>query len=105
MLLFTALRAYLQAAAVVRPLLVATIVANVANFLLDLLLIFGGASLPAWTGPLRLVPAMGPAGSGLATSLCSVAQAALLIAAARRLHSGLRQTPQWHLPHRSQRSR
>jgi MATE family multidrug resistance protein len=85
MLLFSALRAYLQAAAVVRPLLVATIAANVANFLLDLLLIFGGASLPPWTGPLRLIPAMGPAGSGLATSLCSLVQAALLIAAAARL--------------------
>jgi MATE family multidrug resistance protein len=85
MLLFTAMRAYLQAAAVMRPLLIATVVANVANFLLDLLLVFGGASLPSWTGPLRLVPAMGPAGSGLATSLCSVLQAAVLIAAAAKL--------------------
>jgi MATE family multidrug resistance protein len=85
MLLFVALRAYLQAAALVRPLLVATVVANVANFLLDLLLVFGGASLPAWTGPLRLVPAMGPAGSGLATSLCSVVQAAVLLSAATLL--------------------
>ena len=97
-LLFVAMRAYLQAAAVVRPLLVATVVANVANFLLDLLLVFGGASLPTWAGPLRLVPAMGPAGSGLATSLCSVVQAAVLIAAAARLRereAPLR-SPRWH---------
>jgi MATE family multidrug resistance protein len=85
LLLFTGVRAYLQAAAVVRPLLVATVLANVANFLLDLLLVFGGASLPAWTGPLRHVPAMGPAGSGLATSLCSCLQAAVLLIAAARL--------------------
>jgi MATE family, multidrug efflux pump len=85
LLLFVALRAYLQAAAVLRPLVVATVLANVANFLLDVLLVFGGARLPAWTGPLRLVPAMGPAGSGLATTLCSVVQALVLLAAAARL--------------------
>ena len=85
LLLFVGLRAYLQAAAVVRPLLVATVFANVANFLLDLLLVFGGASLPAWSGPLRYVPAMGPAGSGLATTLCSVLQAGVLLAAAAAL--------------------
>src|SRR5438067_534323 len=98
MLLFVALRGYLQARAVVRPLLVATVVANVANFLLDVLLVFGGASLPPWTGPLRLVPAMGPAGSGLATSLCSAAQAAVLIAAAARLREpeAPRRSPSLH---------
>jgi len=54
--------------------------------------------LPTWAGPLRLVPAMGPAGSGLATSLCSVVQAAVLIAAAARLRereAPLR-SPRWH---------
>ena len=90
LLLFVGLRAYLQAAAVVRPLLVATVLANVANFLLDLLLVFGGAGLPSWVGPLRLVPAMGPAGSGLATSLCSILQAAVLLAAAAALREGER---------------
>src|SRR5690349_1796683 len=90
LLLFVGLRAYLQAAAVVRPLLVATVLANVANFLLDLLLVFGGANFPAWTGPLRLVPALGPAGSGLATTLCSVLQAAVLLAAAAALREGER---------------
>ncbi|HYR18606.1 MAG TPA: MATE family efflux transporter [Myxococcales bacterium] len=85
MLLFIGLRAYLQAAAVLRPLLVATVLANLANFLLDLLLVFGGANLPAWSGPLRHVPAMGPAGSGLATTLCSFLQAGVLLAAASPL--------------------
>jgi len=98
LLLFSAFRAYLQAAAVVRPLLVATVIANVANFLLDLLLVFGGSSLPRWAGPLRVVPAMGPAGSGLATSLCSVLQAAVLLAAVARLREreAPRRTPNRH---------
>ena len=76
MLLFVALRSYLQAAHRVLPLVVATIIANVCNLLLDILLVFGGAALPAWTGPLRLVPAMGPAGSGLATRAARNARAA-----------------------------
>src|SRR4051812_30884732 len=85
MLLFVALRSYLQGAGRVRALVFATVVANVCNFLLDVLFVFGGESLPPWAGPLRLVPAMGPAGSGFATSLCSVAQALVLLAAARGL--------------------
>jgi MATE family multidrug resistance protein len=73
---------------VVRPLLVSTVLANLANFLLDLLLVFGGAGLPEWSGPLRRVPAMGPAGSGLATTLCSFLQAGVLLAAAAGLREG-----------------
>jgi MATE family multidrug resistance protein len=85
MLLFIALRSYLQGAGVVRPLVVSTVIANLANFGLDLLLVFGGANLPEWAGPLRGIPQMGAAGSGLATSICSVLQALVLLAAARRL--------------------
>ncbi|HKC58668.1 MAG TPA: MATE family efflux transporter [Myxococcales bacterium] len=81
LLLFIGLRAYLQAAAVVWPLVLSTVLANVANFALDLLLVFGGARLPWWAGPLRDVPALGPAGSGLATTFCSVLQAAALLLA------------------------
>jgi MATE family multidrug resistance protein len=94
-LLFVALRSYLQAAHRVAPLVVATVIANVCNLLLDILFVFGGADLPAWTGPLRLVPAMGPAGSGLATSLCNVVQAAalLLSASGLREHERTRRTP------------
>ena len=98
MLLFVALRSYLQAAHRVLPLVVATIIANVCNLLLDILLVFGGAALPAWTGPLRLVPAMGPAGSGLATSLCSVVQALALLVPAAALceRERVRRTPVLH---------
>src|ERR1700730_743181 len=85
MLLFAGLRASLQAHGITRPLVVATVLANVANLLLDLLLVFGGGSLPPWTGPLRAVPPLGAAGAGLATTLCSVLQVLVLAAAARKL--------------------
>jgi MATE family multidrug resistance protein len=96
-LLFVALRSYLQAAHKVAPLVVSTVIANVANLLLDILFVFGGATLPAWTGPLRLVPAMGPAGAGLSTSLCNVVQVVTLLlpAAGLRERERTRRTPVW----------
>lgn len=84
-LMFFAVRAYLQAHGHTRPMLVAMIAANVANLALDLLFVFGGATLPAWTGPLRLVPAMGVAGAALATVFCSVLQLAIVGAAVRQI--------------------
>ncbi len=84
-LVFVGARSYLQAAGKVSALVVATVIANVSNLLLDLLLVFGGAGLPAWTGPLRSVPAMGAAGSALATSFCIVLQLGVLLYAVRGL--------------------
>ncbi|HEY6106584.1 MAG TPA: MATE family efflux transporter [Anaeromyxobacteraceae bacterium] len=78
LLFFYAGRSYLQAHGTARAVLATAVIANVAHFPVDLLLVFGGGSLPAWTGPLRLVPAMGAAGSGLATSLSFALQAGLL---------------------------
>jgi len=78
-------RAYLQAAGLARPMVVATVVANLANLPLDVLLVFGGEPLPAWCGPLRQVPALGSAGAAVASSLCLVLQAAVLLAAFRRV--------------------
>jgi MATE family multidrug resistance protein len=71
-LLFIAMRSYLQAHGTTHPLLVVMIVANVANLLLDLLFVFGGGHLPGWTGPLRMVPAMGVGGAALATVICTI---------------------------------
>lgn len=85
LLLYVGGRAYLQAAGLTRPMVVATAVANVANVPLDLLLVFGGAGLPAWAGPLRAVPAFGGAGAAISNSLCLVLQAAILIGAIRRV--------------------
>ncbi|HYG66389.1 MAG TPA: MATE family efflux transporter, partial [Anaeromyxobacteraceae bacterium] len=79
--LYGVARGYLQASNVTRPIVIATVVANLANVPLDLLFVFGGAGLPAWTGPLRFVPAMDAAGAAVATSLCTLLQAALLAAA------------------------
>jgi MATE family multidrug resistance protein len=88
LLFFFGARAYLQAAGQPRAILASAVVANVANLLLDLLLVFGGASYPEWTGPLRHVPAMGATGSGLATSLATLLQAAYLAWAARAVEPG-----------------
>jgi MATE family multidrug resistance protein len=85
LLLYVAGRAYLQAAGLVRPMVVATVVANLVNLPLDVLFVFGGAGLPALAGPLRLVPALGAAGAAIATTLCQVLQAVLLLYAAWRV--------------------
>jgi MATE family multidrug resistance protein len=83
LLFFFAARAYLQAAGLARAVLWSAVLANVVNFLLDLLLVFGGEALPAWCGPLRLVPALGAAGSGIASTMATLLQAAVLALAAR----------------------
>jgi len=75
LLIFLVLRAYLQAHGVTRPMLVAMVVANVLNFLLDVLFVFGG-------GP---IPPMGVGGAALATVLCSFVQLAIAFAAARKV--------------------
>ena len=80
MLAFAALRSYLQAREHIRPLVVSTVVANGANFGLDLVLVFGKLGLPA----------LGAPGSGLATSLCALLQFLLVIPAA---HPGPRRPP------------
>jgi MATE family multidrug resistance protein len=60
-------------------MLVAVVVANLANLGLDLLLVFGGADLPGWTGPLRQVPALGVTGAAISTTTCTVLQAAIVL--------------------------
>lgn len=80
MLAFAALRSYLQAREQLRALIVATVLANVANFALDLVLVFGKLGFPA----------LGAPGSGLSTSLCSFLQFAILAAAVR---PGVRHPP------------
>ena len=77
-LLYINARAYLMSAARTWPLVVATLVANLLNLLLGILLVFGGAGLP---GPLALVPAMGVEGSAIATLLACGVQWALVAGA------------------------
>ncbi|HEU4382820.1 MAG TPA: MATE family efflux transporter [Anaeromyxobacteraceae bacterium] len=78
LLFFYAGRSYLQAHGVARAVLLTALAANLVHVPVDLLLVFGGSSLPEWAGPLHLVPAMGAAGSGLATSLSFALQAGIL---------------------------
>jgi multidrug resistance protein, MATE family len=73
-LLFITARSYLQSAARTRALVVATVLANIFNLGANILFVFGGEGLPAWFGPLRLVPALGVKGSALATLLGCVLQ-------------------------------
>jgi MATE family, multidrug efflux pump len=78
LLVFYAQRSYAQAVGAARALVWATVLANVLNLLADLLLVFGGAGLPSWTGPLRWVPAMGAGGSALATSFVQICEVLFL---------------------------
>jgi MATE family multidrug resistance protein len=73
MLAFAGLRAYLQAAHRLRALVIATVVANLANLLLDIGLVFGKLGLPE----------LGAPGAGLATSICSFLQLGMLLLAVR----------------------
>ena len=74
-LVSVALRSYLAAHHITRPLVAAMIVGNLANALLDLALIFGA-------GP---IPALGVAGAALATVIVQVALAAIYYAAVRAI--------------------
>ena len=87
-LLFFVARAYLQAHGITRPMLAAMIVANIANFFGDILLVFGGSVLPHWLGPLRGIPAMGVAGAALATVICTVLELLIVAIAVKGVDVG-----------------
>lgn len=70
-----ALRSFLSARSVTRPMMWGSIAANVVNVALNPLLIFGGLGLPA----------LGVAGSGIASSLATVSQLGVLVYFLRRL--------------------
>ncbi len=80
LLLFTALRQYLQGRGVLWPALVVTLVANGLNVVFNRLLIFGGLGIPA----------LGLEGAGISTALTRTLLfvGLLVIVRARRLHHG-----------------
>jgi MATE family multidrug resistance protein len=87
LLLHTACRRYLQAMNVVRPMMVALIVANVVNAAANWVLVYGNLG----------VRPLGVAGSGWATVMARVCMAAIPLAAVvfhdRRYRTGLFRTP------------
>lgn len=85
MLLFVVLRSYLQAQSITRPMIISITIANIFNLVADIYFVFGGAWLPSWTGPLRLMPAFGVAGAAIVTVLASLVQLWVLFAAVRAL--------------------
>lgn len=74
MLGYAALRSYLQAAHRTRALVISTLLANLANLVLDIWFVFGGFGLPA----------LGAPGAGLATSLCALLQFTVLALSLRK---------------------
>jgi MATE family multidrug resistance protein len=82
-------RSLLQAQNRLAPMVTGVAIANVVNLGLDLLLVFGGAGLPAWTGPLRAVPALGVVGSAWASNAAAAVQVILLAIAVRAELRGL----------------
>ena len=84
-LVFFVVRAYLQAHHVTRPLVTSMIIANLFNFVADIVLVFGGRVLPAWFGPLRAIPPLGVAGAAISTASCQFVQLAIVAAAVLRI--------------------
>ncbi|MDQ3266315.1 MAG: MATE family efflux transporter [Myxococcota bacterium] len=82
MLWFMIGRAYLQGLKRPAALVVATVVANVANYFLNVLFVFGGADQPAWTG-LQGIPALGASGAAIASVLCTLLQLGIVALAVR----------------------
>jgi MATE family multidrug resistance protein len=101
LLLFFVARSYLQAYGRTLPLLVAMIAANILNLAGDVLLVFGGHSLPLWAGPLRLVPALHVAGAALATTFCTILELAIVLVPLRLMSRAL---DTGHVDHRWNRA-
>jgi MATE family multidrug resistance protein len=87
--LYFAPRALLLAQNRVTAMLVAVALANVLNLGLDVLLVFGGAGLPAWMGPLRALPPFGVAGAAWASNAASALQVVVLALVVRAELRGL----------------
>ncbi len=91
LLLFVGLRGYLQGAGRTRPLLAAVAAANLLNFALSWLLVFGAEGLPdalAALPLLRAVPPMGAAGAAIATCAATLAMVLTPLAMLRASREG-----------------
>lgn len=84
MLTFVALRCYLQASGVTRPMVVAVVIANAINLPLSWLLVHGDAGLLDLGLPAAGVPAFGAVGAGYTSSFCSFLKLFVVAEAVRR---------------------
>lgn len=80
-LLFTAGRSYLQAVGVTRPMVFATIVGNIANFIGNAIFIFGDDALAKAHLPGIGLKGYGPVGSAISSSIASALMCVVLFAA------------------------
>ena len=87
-LLFAAMRSYLQAHHITRPMVWAVVVGNLVNLVADWLLIFGDGGLVALGLPAIGLPELGATGAAISSSLVACASAAVLAIAVRQLHRG-----------------
>jgi MATE family multidrug resistance protein len=85
LLAYAGIRSYLQAHRHTLPLIGAVLAANVANFFLDYLFVFGGAAVPFVGGWLTAIPPLGAAGAALATVLCTFLQLAIVTRGVRAI--------------------
>lgn len=85
-MVYQAMRSYLQAYNVTRPIIVTMVVGNIVNVIADVLLIYGDDGLAALHLPRVGLPALGVTGAALATSIVSVLITAVLLVSVRGLH-------------------
>ncbi len=85
MLAFVALRSYLQSAHLTGAVVLSTVIANVLNLVADWVLGFGDAGLVELGLPAVGLPALGVAGLAWASTVCTVGQVLILVAAVARV--------------------
>ncbi|MCC6672811.1 MAG: MATE family efflux transporter [Planctomycetes bacterium] len=78
-LLFAAMRSWLYAQHRTRAVFVAMLAANLANVVLDYLLVFGDPGLERLGLPALGVPALGAVGAGIVTSICNGLMALMVL--------------------------
>ena len=83
-LIFAAMRSYLQARRITRPIVIAMIVGNVVNVAADGLFIFGDGGLERIGLPAIGMPALGVLGAAIATTIISVLVMLVIAFAVRR---------------------
>ena len=84
-IVITASRSYLQAAHVTRPIIEASIIANVINFVADWILIYGDEGLLSLGLPAIGIEPQGVFGVALASTIVAVIQAAIMVRAIQKI--------------------